>query len=608
MVTSSWSTSGSRARSIPERAHKSQTGTLKGKYGYMSPEQVLEQPLDARSDLFSVGVVLAEMLTGRRLFAAANELDVLLMVRDAKLTRFDKYGEDVEVELAAVVRKALAKPLDERWQSAAEFRDALAEWMFDHRYRVASKQIADMVAELHPLIVERRAYPDAAAVEGSEGGRAPAEDGAPQVILGGADSMPIMSVSYEPEAPAPGVPAHASSASDLAAAADIAFRRVETVSVRPLAVQVPPLVPSVVIPPAPLRAELPRLGGAARFDDGVIQAPVADPISRAVSAVTLPHSFDELTEEPPGARSRDIQLPTAEEVARSRRPIPPALADIAEPPDDAGNFAVTSPLRVLFSLLTARATGLLVVTVGGIKKDLYVRNGQPEHVSSNIASELLGNYLVSKGVLSDGELAMALAMMPHFGGKLGDTLVGLGLLKPLEVFRHLTRQVRSKIVDVCTWTKGSFAWYAGRENHARRVSARLQRVRDPRRGRDAAVRRAGRHLDHAERHAQATRGAHPARRPRAVRGPRAGRDVRSARRPAHGRGSRRVAARSARAAARRAHAVPARGLRPRAPDLTLVVSAQRPQAASAAVKRAGAGTSMWTRSPPSGNVIDAACR
>ena len=59
---------------------------------------------------------------------------------------------------------------------------------------------------------------------------------------------------------------------------------------------------------------------------------------------------------------------------------------------------------------------------------------------------------------------MALAMMPHYGGKLGDTLVGLGLLKPLEVFRHLTRQVRTKIIDVCTWNKGGFGWYAGREN------------------------------------------------------------------------------------------------------------------------------------------------
>ena len=71
---------------------------------------------------------------------------------------------------------------------------------------------------------------------------------------------------------------------------------------------------------------------------------------------------------------------------------------------------------------------------------------------------------MTKGVLSEGELAMALAMMPHYGGKLGDTLVGLGLLKPLEVFRHLTRQVRTKLIDVCSWSKGTYAWYGGREN------------------------------------------------------------------------------------------------------------------------------------------------
>src|SRR5204863_4808698 len=160
---------------------------------------------------------------------------------------------------------------------------------------------------------------------------------------------------------------------------------------------------------------------------------------------------------------REVAVPP-EDYARKKQPTPPVLSEIADPPDDAGEFSTTSPLRVLFRLMTARATGLLLVAVGGIKKEIYVRDGQPEYVSSNVASELFGNYLVTKGVLSDGELAMALAMMPHYGGKLGDTLVGLGLMKPLEVFRHLTRQVRTKIIDVCSWTKGTFAWYAGREN------------------------------------------------------------------------------------------------------------------------------------------------
>src|SRR5690349_10162878 len=145
------------ARAVdPERAHKSKSGTLKGKYGYMSPEQVIEQSLDARSDLFSVGVVLAELLTGRRLFAATNELDVLLMVRDAKLVRFEKYGGHIAPDLADIVRTALRKSADERWQTAAQFRDALGEWLFEHRHRMASRAVADVVVELRDAVIERR--------------------------------------------------------------------------------------------------------------------------------------------------------------------------------------------------------------------------------------------------------------------------------------------------------------------------------------------------------------------------------------------------------------------------------------------------------------------
>jgi hypothetical protein len=209
--------------------------------------------------------------------------------------------------------------------------------------------------------------------------------------------------------------------------------------------------------------------------DGVVEIPIADTISAAVEAITLPlpehmngttedsvmRAFDDLNVDDP---AYELQFSTVDDLDRKKSAASSGLLDISEPPDDAGEFATTSALRVLFRLMTARATGLLLVAVGGIKKEIYVRDGQPEYVSSNVASELFGNYLVSKNVLSDGELAMALAMAPHYGGKLGDTLVGLGLLKPLEVFRHLTRQVRTKIIDVCTWNKGTFGWYAGREN------------------------------------------------------------------------------------------------------------------------------------------------
>ena len=97
------------------RESKTQAGTLKGKYGYMSPEQVVGRPIDARSDLFAVGVVLAELLTGRRLFTAPADLDVLLMVRDVQLDRLDKYGADLPKALDRIVRQALKKNPRERF-------------------------------------------------------------------------------------------------------------------------------------------------------------------------------------------------------------------------------------------------------------------------------------------------------------------------------------------------------------------------------------------------------------------------------------------------------------------------------------------------------------
>jgi hypothetical protein len=101
---------------------------------------------------------------------------------------------------------------------------------------------------------------------------------------------------------------------------------------------------------------------------------------------------------------------------------------------------------------------------GVIRKEIYFHQGIPEFVSSNVRSELFGAYLIEQGVITLAELERALAAMPREGGKLGDTLIALGLLKPLQVFRLLTTQVRHKLVDVCTWSSGTFRWYGGRKN------------------------------------------------------------------------------------------------------------------------------------------------
>jgi len=130
-----------------ERRHKTEAGTLKGKYGYMSPEQVSGGEVDGRSDLFSVGILLAEMVMARRLFTSTNDLDILLMVRDARLDRLHKYASEFPVELRVLTVRALQRRPEDRWQSAAQFRDALDEWI-RRTTRVTSRDLAGLLGQV----------------------------------------------------------------------------------------------------------------------------------------------------------------------------------------------------------------------------------------------------------------------------------------------------------------------------------------------------------------------------------------------------------------------------------------------------------------------------
>ncbi len=131
-----------------ERRHKTEAGTLKGKYGYMSPEQVSGSDVDPRSDLFSVGVLLAEMVMARRLFTSTNDLDILLMVRDARLDRLHKYASEFPIELRVLIVRALQRRPEDRWQTAAQFRDAIDEWL----RRTSGVQARDLAALIGRVI------------------------------------------------------------------------------------------------------------------------------------------------------------------------------------------------------------------------------------------------------------------------------------------------------------------------------------------------------------------------------------------------------------------------------------------------------------------------
>jgi serine/threonine-protein kinase len=118
---------------------RTKVGTVKGTAGYMSPEQVTGKAVDGRSDVFSLGVVAWEMVTGQRLFAADTELAEMKLILDGKVQRPDVVEPVVPPELADVIMRALAREPADRYPNAREFSKALtsrcSDLLFDQEQR-----------------------------------------------------------------------------------------------------------------------------------------------------------------------------------------------------------------------------------------------------------------------------------------------------------------------------------------------------------------------------------------------------------------------------------------------------------------------------------------
>src|SRR5205085_2631769 len=112
----------------------SEIGVLKGKFSYMSPEQIRGMPVDARTDIFSVGIILHEMLTTEKLFRGDTEFALMEKVRKAEVTPPSKFNRRVTPELDAVVLKALARDVGDRYQTAAQFAQDLNSLLANYRF------------------------------------------------------------------------------------------------------------------------------------------------------------------------------------------------------------------------------------------------------------------------------------------------------------------------------------------------------------------------------------------------------------------------------------------------------------------------------------------
>ena len=112
------------------KASKTQAGILKGKFGYMSPEQVRGRSIDRRTDLFSLAAVLYELLTLERCFQGESDFSTLDKVRKVDIRKPSSINRDIPPELERIILTGLAREPEDRYQSAAEFQDALQKFLY----------------------------------------------------------------------------------------------------------------------------------------------------------------------------------------------------------------------------------------------------------------------------------------------------------------------------------------------------------------------------------------------------------------------------------------------------------------------------------------------
>lgn len=395
------------ARALGESSNLPRSTAAKGKIGYLAPEQVVGAPADARSDVFAAATIAAELLLGGPLFGGGSELDVLLRIRDARCERLVRAARDWPARLGDVLLAALSKSPARRTQTARELREALLPYV--------SRGPADLSMALGREVVG-------------------ALDAAPDT------DRTSLAQTIE---------------SDGRAIAAVARRTDPAISVdrRDTA---RPGVSSLYVVTTRAGTSLGPWTYAR-----LVQALHTGEIERASQVAVdggRPRKLSDVPELaahlPPSARISTAPPPTASSSKLGRT-------------GESWDLGAIDFASVLLRLLADGETGVLVCEQQGTRKEIFVVQGEPTFVTSNRLEEMLGEHLVKARVIDRGELDVALAALPRYEGRLGDTLVALGLVEPLELFGHLARLERDKLLDVFGWHSGRLALYRHAEKPTR---------------------------------------------------------------------------------------------------------------------------------------------
>jgi eukaryotic-like serine/threonine-protein kinase len=379
---------------------------LKGKYAYLAPEQVSGDHFDQRADLFSLAVVVSEMLIGQPLFPGAGQLAVLLAIRDARIDALRAAQGELPKGLFEVLATALERSPGERFASAGELRDALLPFASsDDEVRNElcswvsySADTASAARKLEGAVLETLALTKKHDAESARaGGTKPPDTG------------------------------------DETSAAELA------------------------------RATSP--------EDRIVCLLRRDGHDEPVHLAKLIEMLATGQVKPDDDVDFGDGFHRVERVAMLSRYLPPTTATtkrLSGPgvPDFVGSLPETSLADALLWIVRQQESGVLFAEPAQPsepRSELYFKNGKLILAVSSSPSMLLGERLVSKGIIDRGELELAVLVMHRYNGQIGDTLIGLGLVDPVEVFQSIRAQGRERVAALFGWARGRLSFYRGVE-------------------------------------------------------------------------------------------------------------------------------------------------
>jgi hypothetical protein len=153
------------------RATRTLAGLVKGKFAYMSPEQIRGLPVDRRADVFACGIILHELLTGQPLFKRGSEFETLQRARSAEIEPPSRLNPEVPPELDRIALRALARHVDDRYKTAVALRDELWQFVRDAGHFHSRDRLAGWMRETfgEPSAADLEAAHSAAALSAMTG-------------------------------------------------------------------------------------------------------------------------------------------------------------------------------------------------------------------------------------------------------------------------------------------------------------------------------------------------------------------------------------------------------------------------------------------------------